>query len=208
MLMSSRSAVSRHICSQPRRRRRSSKSRITPGCQDREQWVTEGAQQSACLQVLGHTASMHPPTQPPGHCSSPSCPHRLSCLTSAFPSLPTPHADPSRCRANPSSPCSPVLKPRPRAGHGLWFFQRLPKYQSLWFSTSPITCLSEEKEGHTCGPLRCKFVGPKQTHCTGAVTDEHHHHDGPEPQQVPQAPCPHQRTSQRQPRAQRCQWRR
>lgn len=36
----------------------------------------------------------------------------------------------------------PVLKPRPSAGHGLWFFHRFPRYQSLWFSTRPITCLS------------------------------------------------------------------
>ncbi len=37
---------------------------------------------------------------------------------------------------------SPVLKPRPRAGQGLWFFHRLPRYQSLWFSTRPMTCFS------------------------------------------------------------------
>lgn len=36
----------------------------------------------------------------------------------------------------------PVLKPRPSAGQGLWFFHRFPRYQSLWFSTRPITCLS------------------------------------------------------------------
>lgn len=54
------------------------------------------------------------------------------------------------CICHPGSPHSPVLKPRPRAGHGLWFFHRLPKYQSLWFSTSPITCFSEKTQGHGC----------------------------------------------------------
>lgn len=38
----------------------------------------------------------------------------------------------------------PVLNPRPKAGQGLWFLQRLPRYQSLWFSTRPITCSSGE----------------------------------------------------------------
>lgn len=35
---------------------------------------------------------------------------------------------------------TPVLKPRPSAGQGLWFFHSLPRYQSLWFSTKPIAC--------------------------------------------------------------------
>lgn len=26
-----------------------------------------------------------------------------------------------------------------KAGHGMWFFQIFPKYQSLWFSTNPST---------------------------------------------------------------------
>lgn len=76
MLMSSRSAVSRHICSQPRRRRRSSRSRITPECQTKH-WVTERspshyraeAQLPACLQPLEHVTSLCPPTQ--SCCSSP-----------------------------------------------------------------------------------------------------------------------------------------
>lgn len=48
---------------------------------------------------------------------------------------------------SPPNPASfttvpPVLNPLPKAGQGLWFFQRLPRYQSLWFSTRPTTCLS------------------------------------------------------------------
>lgn len=42
---------------------------------------------------------------------------------------------------------TPVLKPLPKAGQGLWFFQRLPRYQLLWFSTRPTTCLSGEEGG-------------------------------------------------------------
>lgn len=40
----------------------------------------------------------------------------------------------------------PVLKPLPKAGQGRWFFHRFPKYQSLWFSTSPSTCWPEKKK--------------------------------------------------------------
>jgi hypothetical protein len=55
--------------------------------------------------------------------------------------LPSPGAQrPTLLPPPPLSP--PVLNPRPKAGQGLWFFQRLPRYQSLWFSTRPITCLS------------------------------------------------------------------
>ena len=49
------------------------------------------------------------------------------------------------CFSASGSEQSPVLKPRPSAGHGLWFFHRFPRYQSLWFSTRPITCLSANK---------------------------------------------------------------
>ena len=35
---------------------------------------------------------------------------------------------------------TPVLKPLLNAGHGRCFFQSLPKYQSLWFSTRPKAC--------------------------------------------------------------------
>lgn len=57
MLMSSRSAVSRHICSQPRRRRRSSRSRITPECEGKGHRVSERAPshcraEANCLHVV------------------------------------------------------------------------------------------------------------------------------------------------------------
>lgn len=81
MLISSRSAVSRHICSQPRRRRRSSRSRITPEGQGRGHGVTERApshyrakaQLPACLQPLGHATSLCLPTTL-GCCSTPLVP--------------------------------------------------------------------------------------------------------------------------------------
>lgn len=99
--------------------------------------------------------------------------------TSAFPSLPTqtvPQVSAlSERRMHLSSSHSPVLKPRPSAGHGLWFFQRLPKYQSLWFSTSPITCFSEEREGHVRGPHLRKFGRCKQTLYISAEADGDHH---------------------------------
>lgn len=106
MLMSSRSAVSRHICSQPRRRRRSSRSRITPGCRGGGHWVTQGApshhragaQQPVCLRPLERAASSAPTHTTPGRCSSPLVLTSLSCLTSAFPSLPVP-SDASAGRA-------------------------------------------------------------------------------------------------------------
>lgn len=87
-------------------------------------------------------------TQSPGCCSSSTCPRQPSPASPlTLPQL----GFLSECRSHFNNSHSPVLKPRPSAGHGLWFFQRLPKYQSLWFSTSPITCFSEEREGHTCG---------------------------------------------------------
>lgn len=32
-----------------------------------------------------------------------------------------------------------------KAGHGMWFFQIFPKYQSLWFSTNPSTFIKSEQ---------------------------------------------------------------
>lgn len=174
MLISSRSAVSRHTCSQPRWRRRSSMSRITPGCQGGGHWVTEPLQKwstPACMPLASQHAASHPhnsavaaPSWPP---DSPASPQPSPASLHEVP----PQLDaPSGSRTCAGSPHSPVLKPRPRAGHGLWFFQRLPKYQSLWFSTSPITCLSGETEGYGCMSC-CRFKEPKQTHCVGAVAD-------------------------------------
>lgn len=95
MLISSLSAVSRHICSQLIRRSRSRYRRMTPE-------MTAG-DTSELFQGFQEQQGEH-----------------LHLFL-------------------------PVLKPLPRAGQGLWFFHRLPRYQSLWFSTRPITCLSERK---------------------------------------------------------------
>lgn len=152
-------------------------------------WLTQGApshyragaQQPTCLQPLGRATSRCPPTQPQDAVAATSCPPDPPASPQLSPAslcqVPPQLDAPSGCRVHPSSPSSPVLKPRPSAGHGLWFFQRLPKYQSLWFSTSPITCLSEEREGCGSSPS-CRFREPKQTHCTGVVADGDHHPEG------------------------------
>lgn len=137
--MSSRSAVSRHICSQPRRRRRSSRSRITPGCRGGGHWVTEGApshyragaQQPACLRPLGHATYLHPPTGPWGAVAAPSCPP-LSCLTSAFPSLVMPSAASAGCTIRlQGQPQQPTLTRVEAASQGRPWFVVFPQVTQI-----------------------------------------------------------------------------
>ncbi len=79
---------------------------------------------------------------------------------------------------------SPVLKPRPRAGQGLWFFHRLPRYQSLWFSTRPMTC------------FLCNHNASVKSLCPEALKDSW------------RSAADYLWTSGRWPTARRCQWRR
>jgi len=43
------------------------------------------------------------------------------------------------------------------AGHGRWFGHSLPKYQSLWFSTRPITCQIHHQLETRKDPLYCIY---------------------------------------------------